>query len=124
MVRREWRNLAIAVGTTAALSAVSFLVAPGLWFKWIEVLGAATKAPDPVFIVPIPLWSRLVAGAAVVTWGARTDRRWTVPVAAMLALPILWINGLAMLVGVIALVPSILGPTPASRWVAGSSPPP
>lgn len=34
-------------------------------------------------------------------WGARTDRRWTVIVAATLALPVLWIAGLAMLIGVI-----------------------
>ncbi len=37
------------------------------------------------------------------TWGARTDRRWTVVVATTLALPTLWFHGLAMLVGVVAL---------------------
>ena len=36
-------------------------------------------------------------------WGARTDRRWTVPVACMLALPALWYGGLTMLLAVIVL---------------------
>ena len=117
-LRREWRNLAIALGATAAISAVSFAIAPGLWFRWLEVLGAATKAPDWVFIVPIPLWIRMVPAVALVSWGALTDRRWTVPVAAMLALPILWVNGLAMLVAVIPLVPRLVGDSPASRWLA------
>ena len=117
-LRREWRNLAIAVGATAAISIASFVVAPGLWFRWLEVLGAATRAPDWVFIIPIPLWIRLIPAVAIVSWGALTDRRWTVPVASMLALPILWVNGLAMLVAVIALVPRLVGETPASRWLA------
>jgi hypothetical protein len=39
----------------------------------------------------------------LVVWGARTDRRWTVPVASMLALPALWFGGLSMLLAVIAL---------------------
>ena len=121
-VRREWRNLAIALGATGAFVAVSFAFAPALWFRWVEVLSAASKAPDWVFIVPVPLWIRLLIAVAVVIWGARTDRRWTVPVASMLALPILWINGLAMVVGVVALIPDVLGPTPASRWLAHGAP--
>jgi hypothetical protein len=40
---------------------------------------------------------------AVVVWGARTNRRWTVPVAGMLALPALWYGSLTMLLAVIAL---------------------
>ena len=127
VVRREWRNLAIALGATVALSLVSFIIAPGLWFGWVEALVAATKQPDHEFLVPIQLWIRMAAAGALVVWGARTDRRWTVPVSAMLALPILWINGMAMLIGVVALVPALLGPTPATRWLSGAGsagPPP
>ena len=53
--------------------------------------------------VPIPFLVRLPFAAALVVWGARTNRRWTVPVAGMLALPALWYGGLAMLLAVIAL---------------------
>ncbi|HTC85513.1 MAG TPA: hypothetical protein VK656_02350, partial [Candidatus Acidoferrum sp.] len=33
-----------------------------------------------------------------VAWGGLTDRRWTVPIAVTLALPVVWLNGLAILV--------------------------
>ena len=120
VVRREWRSLAIALGATAAISLISFVVDPHLWFEWVETLRAVSRDPATSFLVPIPLWIRLAAAVAVVIWGARTDRRWTVPVASMLALPILWINGMAMLVGVVALLPEWLGQTPASRWLASA----
>ena len=42
-------------------------------------------------------------------WGALTDRRWTVPVACMLALPALWYGGLTMLLAVIVLRQPDLG---------------
>jgi hypothetical protein len=38
----------------------------------------------------------------------------------MLALPILWVNGLSMLVAVLPLVPRLVGESPASRWLAGA----
>ena len=120
VVRREWRNLGIALGATGVISLISFVVAPQLWFDWVHALFDATREPEFVFLVPVPLWIRLAVAVVVVIWGARTDRRWTVPVASMLALPILWINGMAMLVGVVALVPEWLGPTPASRWLASA----
>ena len=121
VVRREWRNLGIALGATGVISLISFVVAPQLWFDWVHALfDEPTREPEFVFLVPVPLWIRLAVAVVVVIWGARTDRRWTVPVASMLALPILWINGMAMLVGVVALVPEWLGPTPASRWLASA----
>ncbi len=53
--------------------------------------------------VPIPFWVRLPIAVALVAWGARTDRRWTVAVAAMVSLPALWYGGLSMLLGVLPL---------------------
>jgi hypothetical protein len=55
--------------------------------------------------VPIPLLVRVPAAAVIVVWGARTDRRWTVPVAVTLALPVLWPSGFAVLAGCLALSP-------------------
>ena len=63
--------------------------------------GRSPLVLDEQGAIAIPLVPRLVAGVLLVTWGARTNRRWTVVVAATLALPVLWIAGLAMLVGVI-----------------------
>ena len=117
-VRREWRSLAIALCATIALAGASFAFAPDLWSRWIEVLTAAAGAEEWPFTVQVPLPIRLAAAAALVIWGARTDRRWTVPAGATLALPVLWVNGLAMLVAAMPLIATRVGETPASRWLA------
>jgi len=36
----------------------------------------------------------------LIVWGARTDRRWVVPVATVLAMPVLWITSPAVLVAI------------------------
>jgi hypothetical protein len=102
-LRREWRALAIAVGATIGVSAVSIVVAPGLWRGWLEVLVANAAQPSDLSIPP-PLVIRLPVAVLVVAWGALTDRPWTVPVAAMLALPILWPHGLVVALGAVPLV--------------------
>jgi len=102
-VRKEWRNLAVALGATAAISAASLVVVPHMWSQWVEWLLTAPSTEAGVLWVPIPLSVRLLAAALLVTYGAQTDRRWTVPVASMLALPALWFNGLSMMVAVLPL---------------------
>jgi hypothetical protein len=105
-VRREWRSLAIAFGTTAAIALVSFVILPNQWRDWIDVVlrNVAAGKSGTWASIPIPLWIRLPFAVALVVWGARTDRRWTVPVAGMLALPALWYGGLSMLLAVIPLL--------------------
>jgi hypothetical protein len=107
-VRREWRSLAIALGTTAAIALVSFVILPDQWRAWVEVVvqNALAGRTGTWASVPVPLWIRLPFAIAIVVWGARTDRRWTVPVASMLALPALWYGGLSMLLAVIPLLPA------------------
>lgn len=101
--RGEWRNLAIALAATAAVIAASAAVMPWAWPEWIEVLTNIAGRDGTWAAVPIPFVVRLPFAIAVVVWGARTDRRWTVPVACMLALPALWYGGLTMLLAIIVL---------------------
>jgi hypothetical protein len=103
-VRREWRQLAIALGATATIAAASALVLPDAWREWVDVIIGNVGKGGTWASVPVPLWLRLPAAVAIVVWGARTDRRWTVPVAAMLALPALWYGGISMLLAVIPLL--------------------
>jgi hypothetical protein len=105
LFRREWRSFAIAVGATAAIAAVSFVLAPNLWGEYVSTM-ADNLVYDPghPYPVPIPLPIRTAAAALLVWWGARTDRRWVVPVAAVLALPIIWFHGLAVLVALVPLL--------------------
>ncbi len=102
-VRREWRSLAIALGTTVAIICGSWLVDPRLWQAWIELLVRDAGNPPPPGSVGIPLLVRLPIAALIVVYGARTDRRWLVPIAAMIALPVLWWGSLSMLLGSVAL---------------------
>jgi hypothetical protein len=94
-VRREWHGLAIALATTLAIVAVSLACAPVLWLEWPAYL--ATVDPSE----GAPLWGRVLAAAAIVAWGARTGRPWTLVVAVTIALPRLYLQTPAMLVGLL-----------------------
>ena len=102
-VRREWRSLFVALAATAAIVAVSAVLMPAAWRQWLDVVVANAGRGGTWASVPLPLLIRLPAAVVLVIWGARTDRRWTVPVASMLALPALWYGGLSMLLAVIPL---------------------
>jgi hypothetical protein len=124
-VRREWRSLGIAVAATAAIAGVSFAVDARLWSEWLS--GAILRVADEGVgqpALPLPLVLRLPAAALLVAWGGLTDRKWTVPAAAALALPVPWFSGLAILAAIPALdrpqlqargtpVPATAGPLPA-----------
>ena len=123
-VRREWRNLAISIGVTGAIVLVSFVYAPYLWFDWVNTLAKSAQAPplpiQPNALFPIPLLIRLPIAAAIVVWGARGDHRWTLPVAVVIASPVIWTAGLSTLIAIFAFWK--LSPTAwfASRAAKGS----
>jgi len=101
VVRREWRHLVVALGATTVIVAMSMVLAPGLWPRWVDLL-FANQGAAPALAIPIPLLPRLLAAAAIVVWGARTDRPQAVVVAAWLAQPVLW--GYAVIVALPAFV--------------------
>ena len=111
---RRWRQLAIALGTTLAIVIVSFAISPQLWFDWIDVLAGNVDRPIPteIAVIPGPLSVRTALAAVVVVAGGWRGWRWTVPVAATLALPVPWSSGLTILVAVIALARAHLKQTP------------
>jgi glycosyl transferase family 87 len=126
VARGEWRRLAIALGTTAVLAGLSALIAPDLWPKWIAYVLDTGVSPNvgTASWISVPLLVRLSTAALLVIWGARTDRPWTLPTASMLALPVLWLVGLAMLTAAFAV--STWGPLRdfARRWTLARSPVP
>ncbi|MGZ6311851.1 MAG: glycosyltransferase family 87 protein [Candidatus Limnocylindrales bacterium] len=114
-VRREWGSLLVALGVTGAIVGAGLLLAPGTWQAWFASLAGTAEATGPNH-VPLPLPVRLAGAALIVIWGARTDRRWTVVVAATLGLPTLWDHGWSMLIGVVPLVdPRWATDSPAAR---------
>jgi hypothetical protein len=103
-IRREWRSLALVAIATAAVVAVSAAVQPDAWRRWLDVLGANAGKNGTWAAVPIPFVVRFPAALLLVAWGARTSHRWTVPVAAMLALPALWYGGLSIMLATLPLM--------------------
>lgn len=93
--RREWRNLALALGTTTAIFAAGLAIAPGQWLEWLRSLavsaGQAQVGDLPSLIVRLPI------AAAVVWYAGRTDRAWLVPVGCLLAMPTIWLQSTALL---------------------------
>ena len=99
-VRREWRSLGIALGATALIASVSLVLAPGLWVDWIRALSSAKPPVGETVVLNVPLGLRVLAGAALVAWGARRDQRWTVIVAGFIALPLTWLYATSMLAAI------------------------
>jgi hypothetical protein len=113
-VRREWRQLAVAIGVTAAIAIPTVVLRPDLWAEWLAILPSYVPPRDGIYL-PVPVAVRVALAVPLIVWGARTDRRWTVIVGAMIAQPILGIIGLSMLAGVQRL-------TPAAIWETGRRP--
>jgi hypothetical protein len=109
VVRREWRSLSMALGATVAIAGVSFVLDRGAWFDWVGVLTRDLGTPLVTlgWFIPVPLLVRLPIAAAVVVWGGRTSRAWTIPLAVTLAMPVIWLNSLAVLVAIIPLVKGV-----------------
>jgi hypothetical protein len=98
VVRREWRSLAIALGATAAVVAVSVAIGgPDLWVAWIRSLaGSQSAGYTPLGWLPLPI--RLAMAAAIVIVGARRGWRWVLPIAVVLAIPSPWLHAFSILI--------------------------
>jgi hypothetical protein len=117
--RRQWRALAIALGATAAIAAVSFVLMPGAWSGYLALL---TTAPAPS-VAPyyLPFWVRLPVALAFVAWGAWSNHRWPVVVAATVALPVYYIISSSMFVGALPYLRQALGRLIAERRRAAAA---
>jgi hypothetical protein len=103
LVRREWRQLFVAAGITAAIAAVSFVAASGEWIEWVGLLIENAGASARIQVIPLPLLVRLPVGVALIAVGGLTNRAWLVPVGVMVALPNVWTSSTALLAAAISL---------------------
>jgi len=93
--RREWRALGSAVAATVAVSFVSFVLAPDLWFQWLARLrGDGNTAGEAYLAITA---ARVALAAGLVTLAGWRGYAWLVPIAVVIALPILWPDSLAIL---------------------------
>ena len=89
-LRGDWRGFTRAIGATVAIAAVSFVVAPALWFDWIRLLLGLTHyaSQGATTLFGVPLLPRVAIALVVLAWGARTNRAWVLPIVAVLASPL------------------------------------
>jgi hypothetical protein len=118
-VRREWRNLASVLVATAIVAGVSVLLAPASWVDWVRSLAVNATIPtsDYAGLIFGPLWLRAPLAVGIVTWGALTNRRWTVPVAATVAIPLLALFNLTLLIAVVPLALPRLARFRGNAWL-------
>jgi hypothetical protein len=95
-VRAEWRRFLVALGAILAIGAVSFVAQPTAWADWLEVLRASAGSNDA--LVP-----RALVAVVLVAFGGLTGRRWMVPVAVWISLPVVWVNSWVILLAVVRL---------------------
>lgn len=89
--RGEWRNAAVGAVAAIGILAASFVAAPHLWFEFAGFVARNYTMEHPpltTFLVPIGI--RIPTALALVIWGARTSRPWTVPLAVGWALPAIY----------------------------------
>jgi hypothetical protein len=124
LVRREWRSLVIALGVTLGVMGVSFLLDPGGWASWVAMLLRAEFPNDPQLVyLNVPLTIRFPIALAIIVWGARTNRTWTIPVAMTLAMPIVWANSVTILVALVPLLAHERKPVATGRTDEGRTSP-
>lgn len=105
-----WNGLG-PMAVAAGVAVVSLLIWPGLWFDWFAVVSASSDAhPLAGWLLP-----RLVIAVVLVLLGRWRGWRWTVPLAVMLAQPILWYSAFAILAGWVWLLRNPTAPRP-SAW--------
>jgi hypothetical protein len=93
VARGEWRKAAVAAVVSVAIIGISVVTVPDLWVQFAGFVArnfTMANPPQTAFFVPIGI--RLPTALALVVWGARTNRRWTVPVAVGWALPAVFLS--------------------------------
>jgi hypothetical protein len=98
LFRREWRQAGIALVTTLGVVAISVMVGADLWVAWFERMRGDTGTAGPAWIVSLAV--RILLALLIVWFAARRRRPIFLPVAAFLALPIPWAEGLTLLAAI------------------------
>ena len=94
-VRREWSRLLVALGVTAFIAVVSYVVAPDLWTSWLDRMRGDSGRAGGAYLAILGL--RLVVASAIVLYAGWRSRAWLIPISVVIALPILWPDSLAIL---------------------------
>jgi len=102
VLRRDGRAIATVALLGAAIIGASLLIQGiDIWRAWIEHLIVRMGRPEAGgALIDFSLWLRLPIAIAVMVSASITARRWLVPIAVVLAMPLLWFHSLAALVAI------------------------
>ena len=117
--RGEWRRLAIAGVVSAGIAAASVLTTPELWAAWLDRMrGDSGTAGGPYVIL---LVARVAVAGILVLYAGSRGRAWLIPIATVIALPILWPDGLAILLACFPLLAAEMRDGRPSGVLAGTT---
>ena len=97
---RHPRRLVIPLAVTAAIVAVSALLAPNLWAEWFALLASSSGTVDPWAFIDVPLLPRLILSVPLIVVAGWYGWRWMVPVVALLAMPVIWVGSVVVLLAI------------------------
>lgn len=123
LMRREWRQLGISIAATAIVAGLSLLLMKDEWWEWVRFLtnhAESTISPLGSPIVP-PLIFRIPIGLALVAWGARSHKPWTVPVGMVMCSPVVGLGTFALLFALPRLLLSVERRAAGTAFGTGSS---
>jgi ABC-type molybdate transport system permease subunit len=88
-------------------------LAPDLWSDFVAAMSTQveTSMGSAGQAIPLPLPLRLAGAALLTVWGAASNRRWVLPIVAILAIPFSWWNVLAIAVAAVPLTVPTATPT-------------
>lgn len=95
--RRQWRPLAVALITTAAIVVIAAIFDPGSWLDWLRFL---TSNTDGARDGRVGFLIRIGVAVVILWWGARTGRTWVIAVAVLAAAPVSNLMTLTLLAAV------------------------
>lgn len=103
-VRRQWRDLGLALAATAAVVGLSVLLGPHLWAEWLSIAAANSAERVDVALIPLPIGLRVAFAVAIIAAAAAMDRSWLVPFGVFVALPVVWFPSLSLLLASFPLI--------------------
>lgn len=106
LVRRQWRDVGLAVAVGIGILVVSAVLGPGNWADFIATIRGRGPA-DISGVLPIPYAVRAATGLALTVIAARRPPRFGEPllvVAIVIASPTLWVDALSMLMAILPII--------------------